>query len=56
MNKNIKIAINAQLLPGKSGGVESALLGLLSALGKLEEGAEEYFIIGNRKEPNWLKP
>lgn len=52
-----RIAINAQLQPNKgSGGVEQGLIGLVSALGRLENGPEEYVIIGPWQEPDWLKP
>ena len=53
----LKIAINAQFLPQVGrGGVESVLIGLIRALGKLEDGPEEYVIIGPAQEPNWLNP
>lgn len=52
-----RIAINAQLLPGRgAGGVESLLIAVVSALGKLTDGDEEYVIIGPSQEPEWLKP
>lgn len=51
------IAINAQRSPGGgAGGVESVLIGLVSALGKLEDGDEEYIIIGPWENLDWLKP
>jgi glycosyltransferase involved in cell wall biosynthesis len=53
----LRIAINAQLMPnGGAGGVESVLIGLVSALGRLDDGPEEYVIIGPWQEPDWLKP
>lgn len=56
-NQSLRIAINAQLLPNSgAGGVESVLIGLISALGKINDGHEEYIIIGSWQEPNWLKP
>lgn len=57
MTELTRIAINAQIQPSKfSGGVEQALIGLVSALGKLDNGSEEYVIIGPWNEPDWLKP
>jgi len=54
---SLRIAINAQLLPGQgTGGIESALIGLVAALGRLTDGPEEYTIIGPPQEPDWLKP
>jgi len=57
MIKFNRIAINAQIPPNKgSGGVEQALIGLVTALGKLQDGPEEYVLIGPWQEPDWLKP
>lgn len=57
MTEPLRIAINAQLLPcGGSGGVEQALIGLVAALGKLEDGPEQYELIGPWQEPDWLRP
>ena len=56
-NYCIRISINAQLLPGGgSGGAESALIGLVHALGQLKDGQEEYIIIGPWQDFEWLKP
>jgi glycosyltransferase involved in cell wall biosynthesis len=56
-NKPLRIAIDAQLLPNHgSGGVESALVGLLYAVGQLADSQEEYTIIGPWQEPDWLEP
>ena len=53
----LRIAINAQFLPGGgAGGIESVLIGLISALGQINDGPEEYVIIGPWQEPDWLKP
>lgn len=51
----LKIAINAQLLPNSgAGGIVSALIGLIHALGKLDDGVEEYIVIVPWQEPDWL--
>lgn len=53
----MQIAINAQRPPNSgAGGVESVLIGLVSALGKLKDGNEEYVLIGPWEDPDWLKP
>ncbi|MFW6126037.1 MAG: glycosyltransferase family 4 protein [Chloroflexota bacterium] len=52
----LRVAINAQILPGRgSGGVESVVAGLVRALGRLEDGTEEYVIIGPWQDPGWLR-
>ncbi len=54
-NNRLRVAINAQLEPGRgSGGVESALIGLIHALGRLD-GPEEYVVIGPWPNPDWLR-
>jgi len=57
MKRNLTVAIDAQLLPNSgSGGVESAMIGLIRALGQLDDGTEEYIIVGPWQDPDWLKP
>lgn len=54
---SIRIAINAQLSPSSgAGGVVSVLIGLIAALGKLDDGNEEYIIVGPWKDYDWLSP
>ena len=53
----MRIAIDAQLQPtGHWGGVEQFVLGLVHALGRLDDGAEEYVIVGHWENADWLKP
>lgn len=57
LRQGIRIAINAQLSPQSGvGGIEGVLIGLTNALGQLDDGPEEYVIIGPWQEPDWLKP
>lgn len=57
MGNHLRIALNAQLDPDKgSGGVAQALIGLVTALGKLSDGSEEYVIIGPQQGRDWLSP
>jgi glycosyltransferase involved in cell wall biosynthesis len=52
----LRIAINAQILEtGVMGGIEQFIIGLVSALGKLE-GPEEYCIVVHRSNRDWLNP
>lgn len=53
----LRVAIDAQLTPGQAkGGIEQVVLGLINALGKLDDGAEEYVVITRDDEPHWLLP
>lgn len=53
----MKIAINSQFKPSKGvGGVEYYVLSLIKALGQLNDGNEEYVIIGNSQNSDWLLP
>lgn len=53
----LRVAINAPIVPNSGvGGVESALIGLIHALGQLDYRIEEYIIISSWKDPEWLKP
>lgn len=55
--RHLRVAIDARFNPSQGfGGVESVLIGLVSALGQLEDGEEEYVIVGPSDEPYWLKP
>ena len=51
----MRVAVGAELVPGQSlGGIEQITLGLVSALGRLDDGDEEYLIISHRDAPDWL--
>ncbi len=53
----LKVAINAQIIPGGSfGGIEQAVLGLIHALGQLEDSDVEYVLIAHPRAPDWLTP
>ena len=57
MNEKTRIAINAQVIPeNEVGGVGSVLIGLISSLRDIDDGKEEYVIIGNRYDHDWLLP
>jgi glycosyltransferase involved in cell wall biosynthesis len=55
LKERLRVGINAQLTPdGASGGVETVLRAL-TALARLEDGAETYVFIGPHDEPEWLR-
>jgi glycosyltransferase involved in cell wall biosynthesis len=57
MNASLRVAINAQMIPGGGlGGVEQFMMGLVHTLGQLVDGPEEYIIVGPWQEPDWLQP
>jgi glycosyltransferase involved in cell wall biosynthesis len=50
-------AINAQLpRGGEAGGIEQFVTGLVHALGELDDGADEYVIVGPEDGSDWLVP
>ncbi len=54
---DLKVAINVCMLPHIWGGVAHAALGLIHALGKLEDGKETYYLIVESDEQiDWIKP
>ena len=56
MSGNLRIAINAQIRPGGGAGGIETVLHALAALGRLDDGPEEYVFIGPHDEPDWLRP
>lgn len=53
---SLRIAINAQMRAnGGAGGVQTVLIALIDALGKLD-GPEEYVIVGPQQDREWLQP
>jgi glycosyltransferase involved in cell wall biosynthesis len=56
-SRKLKVAIEACVIPGAVGGVAHATMGLIYALGRLDDGSEEYQIIVKTQEHiDWLKP
>lgn len=55
--QHLNIAIVADSLARHdAGGIVSGFVGLISSLGKLRDGEEEYVIIGHWQGADWLKP
>lgn len=58
-NDSLRIAINAQFMPGTVGGIETAVTELIAALGRLAESdtnGERYVIVGAWQDHEWLRP
>jgi len=55
MTASLRVAINAQLVGnGRAGGVESAVRGLVHALGRLDGGDTEYVVVTHPWAAHWL--
>jgi len=53
----VNVAIDVSVTPEVSGGIASALRSLVSALGALSDGPEEYtIVVGTREQLDWLSP
>jgi glycosyltransferase involved in cell wall biosynthesis len=53
----LRVAIDARILPGLVGGVAQAVMGLIHALGQLNDGSESYILVVDSQEQlDWLKP
>lgn len=53
----MRVAIDIRVRPGLSGGVAPAVRSLVTALGKLDDGPEEYsIVVGSDEQVNWLSP
>jgi glycosyltransferase involved in cell wall biosynthesis len=52
----LKVAIDARLFSGKSGGIEQVAIGLVDALSQLTDGDEEYVILAYPLSHDWIKP
>ncbi|MBI1860401.1 MAG: glycosyltransferase [Deltaproteobacteria bacterium] len=52
----MKTIINAQILPGRgAGGVETVLVALVRALGRLD-GNDEFVVVTRADAPDWIRP
>lgn len=51
----LRVCVDARILGGTSGGLESVIVGLASALSKLEVGAEQYLFLTYRDSSDWLR-
>lgn len=55
--ESLKIAIDVRVAPGESGGISQAVMSLVSGLGKLDDGSEEYsLVIRSSHQREWLAP
>lgn len=51
----LKVAIDARLFSGKSGGIEQVAIGLVDALSRLTDGDEEFLILAYPLSHDWIK-
>ncbi|MGH2362332.1 MAG: hypothetical protein ACRDGM_17550, partial [bacterium] len=53
----LRVAIDAQILPARNGGVAHALLALVRALGRLPDGGEAYrLVVASEEEAAFWRP
>src|SRR2546423_1341381 len=52
----LRIAVNARLVSGISGGVETVVIGLAHGLSRLEDGDEEYLFLTYPDADEWIRP
>jgi glycosyltransferase involved in cell wall biosynthesis len=53
----LRVAINVAVTSGASGGVFQSTVGLVNALGKLDDGSEEYvLVVKSHEQAEWLRP
>jgi glycosyltransferase involved in cell wall biosynthesis len=52
----VRVCIDARLVSGLSGGVESVVIGLAGGLSALTDGSEEYVFLTYRGLDEWLQP
>jgi len=53
---SLRVAIDARLETGKSGGVEAVVLGLARSLSRLHDGDEEYLFLTFDGADDWIRP
>jgi glycosyltransferase involved in cell wall biosynthesis len=51
----LRVCIDARLGAGRFGGVEQVVIGLASALSRLEEGDEEYLFLAYPEHDDWIR-
>jgi len=53
----LHVGMCVRVLPGAGGGIAQATMGLIHALGKLDDGPERYsLVVRNREQEAWLTP
>jgi glycosyltransferase involved in cell wall biosynthesis len=52
----LRVAIDARVLAGEMGGVESVLIGLAKGLSELDGDSEEYLFLAYEDRADWLRP
>lgn len=54
--RSLRVAIDARIVPGTSGGIEQFVIGLAHGLSLLEDGDEEFLFFAWADEQDWLRP
>jgi glycosyltransferase involved in cell wall biosynthesis len=54
--KPLRVALDARIVDGTSGGVQQFVIGLASGLSELEDGDEQYLFLVYPGEAEWLRP
>jgi len=52
----LRVVLDARLRDGVNGGVQQWVIGLASALARLDDGAEDYAFLTTEGEDDWLRP
>jgi glycosyltransferase involved in cell wall biosynthesis len=52
----LRVGIDARLGAGQFGGVEQLVIGLASALSRLEDGDEKYLFLAHPEHDDWIRP
>lgn len=56
-NAPLRVAMDASVTPGATGGVATAVWSLVRALGRVTDGPEEYtIVVGSERQAEWLQP
>lgn len=56
VQRSLKVAIDARIISGTSGGIESVIIGLASGLSKLESTNQAYYFLTYPGSRDWLSP
>ena len=54
--KRLRVCIDARLVSGERGGVEQVIIGMASALSRLDDGDERYLFLVDPGHTAWLEP
>ena len=52
----MKICLDARLISGEAGGIESVVLGMAAGLSRLDDSDDTYYFLTYREQADWLMP